>query len=127
MNADSIGGFEDGSLNMKSLLDQAQKMSEQLVTAREEVECRIYEGQSGGNAVKIEVTGAFDFKSVSISPAAVDPGDVPMLEDLVLAALNHAVHQIGEQRAVVGDLAGFDVGSILDGRNFRNLLDPGDQ
>ena len=70
---------------------------------------QVVEGQAGGGAVKIRVTGGMEFMSVSIDPAAVDPADVSMLEDLVLAAIHDAVAKVNEisQQAVGGlDLGG---------------------
>lgn len=98
--------------NMNDLLKQAQKMQEQLMAARAEAESTEVEGQSGGGVVKIRVTGAMEFVGVTIDPAAVDPADVGMLEDLVLAALHDAVAKAGalSEQAMggldLGDLAG---------------------
>lgn len=88
----------DEGFDLGSLLEQAQAMQQQVV-----------EGQSGGGAVKVRVTGAMQFQSVTIDPAAVDPDDVPMLEDLVLAAVNDAVAQV--QAATQAALGGFGLPS----------------
>ena len=77
--------------DMSSLLEQAQQMSEQLMAAQEEAASAVFEGQAGGGAVRVSMTGGFEFRSVVISPDAVDPDDVDMLQDLVLAALNDVV------------------------------------
>jgi len=94
---------------MGDLLKQAQKMQEQLMQAQATAAEQVVEGQAGGGAVKIRVTGGMEFMSVSIDPAAVDPADVSMLEDLVLAAIHDAVAKVNEvsQQAVGGlDLGG---------------------
>jgi hypothetical protein len=98
---------EHESFDMNALLQQAQQMGEALMAQQAEAASTVYEGQAGGGAVKIGVTGGFEFQTVTIAPGAVDPSDVGMLEDLVLAALNDAVSQIGE----TGD-GGLDLGSL---------------
>ncbi len=85
-----------GQPNMNELLKQAQKMQEQLLAARAEAEEQEVEGQAGGGVVKVRVTGGMEFRSVTIDPSAVDPDDVTMLEDLVLAAIRDAVAKAGE-------------------------------
>ena len=95
--------------DMGDLLKQAQKMQEQLMEAQAAAAEQVVEGQAGGGAVKIRVTGGMEFTSVSIDPAAVDPADVSMLEDLVLAAIHDAVAKVNEvsQQAASGlDLGG---------------------
>lgn len=102
--------------NMNDLLKQAQKMQEQLQEARAAAESQEVEGQSGGGVVKVRVTGAMDFTGVSIDPSAVDPDDVAMLEDLVLAAVRDAVAKAGalSEQAMDGvDLGG--LGGLLGG------------
>ncbi len=85
-----------GQPNMNELLKQAQKMQEQLLAARAEAEEKEVEGQAGGGVVKVRVTGGMEFRKVTIDPSVVDPGDVPMLEDLVLAAIRDAVTRATE-------------------------------
>ncbi len=102
--------------NMNDLLKQAQKMQEQLQEARAAAESQEVEGQSGGGVVKVRVTGAMEFTGVSIDPSAVDPDDVGMLEDLVLAAVRDAVAKAGalSEQAMGGvDLGG--LGGLLGG------------
>jgi DNA-binding YbaB/EbfC family protein len=101
--------------DMSALLKQAQKMQEQLMAARATAEEAEIEGQSGGGVVKIKVNGAMEFLSVSIDPSAVDPEDVGMLEDLVLAAIRDAVAKTAEmsEQAMGGiDIAGLNLGGI---------------
>lgn len=126
MSDDPLGAPGGEGLDMNALLQQAQQMGEQLMAAQQEAESQLYEGQAGGGAVKIEVTGGFEFQSVSISPAAVDPNDVEMLQDLVLAALNDAVSQMGEQ-GQAADLGGLDIGGLLGGGDLGNMLGSGDE
>jgi DNA-binding YbaB/EbfC family protein len=102
------GGFDLGSL-----LGQAQQMMAASAQAADE----IVEGVAGGGAVRIRVNGRLEFQSVSIAPEVVDPADVGLLEDLVLAALHDASAQISsnQQAALggIGDLGG--LGGLLGG------------
>lgn len=86
-----LGGGEEGGFDMGSLLDSAMQMQQQLMAAREEAAGQVLEGVSGGGLVRIEVTGGLEFRKVRIDPAAIDPDDLTLLEDLVLAALHDAV------------------------------------
>jgi nucleoid-associated protein EbfC len=100
--------------DMGDLLKQAQQMQEQLMQAQAAAAEQVIEGQSGGGVVKVTVTGGMEFQSVTIDPEAVDPDDVAMLEDLVLAAIHDAVAKVNElsQRAMGGlDLGG--LGGLL--------------
>lgn len=94
----------DQQPNFADLLAQAQQMRDQLMEAQAEAAERVVEGQAGGGVVKVTVTGAFDFRSVTIDRSAVDPDDVEMLQDLVLAALHDAVRRVHElnQEAMSG-------------------------
>lgn len=102
---------DPGQFDMSQLLAQAQGMAEQLMAKQAEAEAQVIEGQAGGGAVKVVMTGGMEFQSVSIDPSAVDPNDVEMLEDLVLAALNDAVSQAGELNESP-DLGGLDLGGL---------------
>lgn len=100
--------------NMNDLLKQAQKMQEQLMQAQAQAAEQVLEGAAGGGVVKVTVTGGMEFRSVSIDPAAVDPDDVEMLEDLVLAAIHDAmakVHELSQQAMGGVDLGG--LGGLL--------------
>ena len=84
----------DQGPDLGALLEQAQQMQQQLMDAQAAAAEQMHEGVSGGGAVHITVTGSMEFRSVSIRPDAVDPNDVEMLQDLVLAALHDAVHKV---------------------------------
>jgi DNA-binding YbaB/EbfC family protein len=96
-----------------NLLGQAQAMMAASAQAAEEE----VEGQAGGGAVRVRVNGRFEFSAVEIAPGAVDPDDVAMLEDLVLAALRDASAQLSARQQQVlgglGDLGG--LGGLLGG------------
>jgi DNA-binding YbaB/EbfC family protein len=93
------------------LLRQAQQMQQQLVEAQAAAAEQVVEGHSGGGVVTVAVTGAMEFQAVHIDASAVDPADVEMLEDLVLAALHDAVARVQElnQEALGG------LGNVLGG------------
>lgn len=98
---------DDDGIDMSALFAQAQTMQQQLLDARNAVVDEVVEGQAGGGAVKVRVTGGFEFQEVIIDPSAVDPADVEMLQDLVLAAIRDAVVKAGELNAeALGDLGG---------------------
>ena len=93
--------------DMNALLKQAQQMQQQLLDAQAAAAGEVYEGQSGGGVVRVRVTGGMDFESVEIDPAAVDPDDVEMLQDLVLAAVREAVAKVNAaQQEALGGLGG---------------------
>ncbi len=102
-----------GQPNMNELLKQAQKMQEQLLAARAEAETQEVEGQAGGGVVKVRVTGGMEFRAVTIDPSAVDPDDVSMLEDLVLAAIRDAVTKAGQISEKA--MGGLDLGGLGSG------------
>lgn len=95
-----------GGMDLGGLLESAQQMMAGVQAAADAV----VEGSAGGGLVKVEVDGHFDFKSVSISAGAVDPDDVSLLEDLVLAALRDAAQQL--QSGQSGALGGLDLGGL---------------
>ncbi len=96
--------------DINALLSQAMDMQSQLMEAQATAAQAEITGSAGGGAVEITVTGSMEFLDVTIRPDAVDPDDVAMLEDLVLAALNDAMAQIEEmQRSSMG---GIDLGAL---------------
>jgi DNA-binding YbaB/EbfC family protein len=98
--------------DLNALLSQAMEMQSQLMEAQAQAAEAEITGTAGGGAVEITVTGSMQFLDVTIRPDAVDPDDVAMLEDLVLAALNDAVAQIDAmQRSSMGDI---DLGALGD-------------
>jgi DNA-binding YbaB/EbfC family protein len=110
-----VGGAElaGGGLDMGALFEQAAKMQEQLLAAQQQAADTEVEGVAGGGVVKVRVTGAMEFLSVEIDPSAVDPNDVEMLQDLVLAALHDATARVQELQSGSMDLGGIDLGGLL--------------
>ncbi|PLY01560.1 MAG: YbaB/EbfC family nucleoid-associated protein [Desulfuromonas sp.] len=80
-----------------NLVKQAQAMQQKMASMQEELEARSYEATSGGGMVTAVVDGKQRLQSLSINPDAVDPEDVEMLQDLVMAAVNEAVKSSQEQ------------------------------
>jgi len=78
---------------MQHLVKQAQKMQQQMMKAQEELEGLEVEGTSGGGMVTVKVNGKGDILTLKIDPEAVDPDDVEMLEDTILAAIQDAVEK----------------------------------
>lgn len=87
-----FGGFGGG--NMQQLMKQAQKMQQDMAKAQAELEESEVEGTSGGDMVKIVMDGKKSVVSVKLDPKAVDPDDVEMLEDLIIAAFNDAAEKV---------------------------------
>ena len=86
------GGFRGmpGGMNQAAMMKQAQKMQQQMLQMQEEMEKKTYSATTGGGMVKAEVNGKHEIVSLTINPEAVDPDDVEMLQDMVIAAVNEA-------------------------------------
>jgi len=80
----------------KNMLRQAQQLQARLAKVQEELENAVVEASAGGGVVKVAVTGKLKIQSVEISPQAVNPEDVEMLQDLVMAATNEALDKAQE-------------------------------
>ena len=91
------GGFPGmGGGNMQQLARQAQKLQQQMAQMQEELEAREFEASAGGGMVTAKVNGKHELLALTIKPEAVDPDDVEMLSDMVLAAVNEAMRQAAE-------------------------------
>ena len=95
--ANRFGGFGGGA-NMQAMMRQAQKMQQDAMKAKEEIENTVFEGVASSGLVKVEINGAFEMISVKIDPSVVDPEDVEMLEDLVIVAYNDAKEKAEEMK-----------------------------
>ena len=85
-----------GGGNMQQLQRQAMKLQQQMTKMQEELEAREYEASAGGGMVSVKVNGKKEVLSIEIKPEAVDPEDVEMLQDMVLAAVNEALRTAAE-------------------------------
>lgn len=90
------GGFPGGGMpgNMGNLMKQAQKMQKQMEEAAKELEEKEFTATAGGGAVTVTVSGKKVVKSIKLSEDVVDPDDIEMLEDLIVAGVNEAFSQV---------------------------------
>jgi len=95
------GGFPGGGVpgNMNNLMKQAQRMQRQMEESQKELESAEFTAAAGGGAVEVTVTGKKEVTKVKIDPDAVDPEDVEMLEDVIMAAVNEALRKAEEAGA----------------------------
>lgn len=93
--------------NMNQLMKQAQKMQQQMLRSQQELESKIFEVSAGGGVVKLEMTGKYEVRSLTIDPEAVSPDDVEMLQDMILAALTEAHGKVAEAtEEIMGQVTG---------------------
>jgi len=87
------GGFRGmpGGMNQAAMMKQAQKMQQELLRMQEEQENKTYTAKSGGGMVSATVNGKHEVVALEINPEAVDPDDVEMLQDMIIAAVNEAM------------------------------------
>ena len=78
-------------MDMRKMMKQAQKMQMEAARAQEEIASMEFEATAGGGMVKAVVSGNMELKALSIDPAAMDPEDVEMLEDMIVVAVNEAI------------------------------------
>jgi DNA-binding YbaB/EbfC family protein len=109
--------------NMQQMLQQVQKMQQDMLAAQEELKGEVVEASAGGGMVTVKVTGDLELKAVTIDPGAVDPDDVEMLSDMILAAVNEALRAAQELAAkkMGGATAGMDLGGGLGGLGLPGL------
>ncbi len=96
-------------MNMGNLAKMAQQMQAQMAQVQAELRDTTLEATAGGGAVRVVVTGAQELRAVQIDPAAADPGDVEMLQDLIVAAVNEA---LGRSRQLADEKMTAVAGSI---------------
>ena len=107
------GGFPGGMPgNMNNLMKQAQRMQRQMEETTKELEAKEYTAAAGGGAVSVTVSGKKEVMSVKLSEEVVDPDDIEMLEDLIVAATNEALRKVDELSQnslskLTGGLGGF--------------------
>ena len=111
------GGFRGmpGGMNQAAMMRQAQKMQQDMLRMQEEMENKTYTATSGGGMVTAVVSGKNEVVSVTINPEAVDPDDVEMLQDMVIAAVNEAM------RAAENDAAS-SMSQMTGGLNLGGLF-----
>ena len=105
MKARMPRGF--GKPDMNALMRQAQKMQDDMKAKQEELEATEYTGSAAGGMVEVAMMGNHQLKSITIKPEAVDPDDVEMLQDLIVAAANEALRKADEANAeLMGKMTG---------------------
>ncbi|MDD7387154.1 MAG: YbaB/EbfC family nucleoid-associated protein [Firmicutes bacterium] len=111
------GGFRGmpGGMNQAAMMKQAQKMQQELLKMQEEQENKTYSAASGGGMVSASVNGKHELVGLEIKPDAVDPDDVEMLQDMVIAAVNEAM------RAADADAAS-NMSRLTGGLNLGGLF-----
>lgn len=107
-------GMGGGPQNMQAMLKQAQQMQESIEKKKAELEEREYVVSSGGGMVEVTVTGNHEIKAIGINPEVVDPEDVEMLEDMLMAALNEAMRKIDDDEES-------ELSSVTGGLNIPGL------
>ncbi|HJG31865.1 MAG TPA: YbaB/EbfC family nucleoid-associated protein [Collinsella ihuae] len=103
------------NMNMQQMMKQARKMQEQLAQAQADLAETTVEASAGGGMVKVKVNGSMMLDSITIDPDAVDPEDIEMLQDMIVAAVNEGIRQMT-------DLASKQMGSITGGLNIPGLF-----
>ncbi|MCQ2437735.1 MAG: YbaB/EbfC family nucleoid-associated protein [Clostridia bacterium] len=111
------GGFPGmmGGGNMQQLARQAQKLQQQMAKVQEELEAREFEATAGGGMVTCKVNGKKEVLALEIKPEAVDPDDVEMLQDMVLAAINEALR-------TAADTTEREMGKLTGGMSMPGLF-----
>ena len=100
--------------NMQQMMAQVQKMQKDMELAQEQLKHEVVEASAGGGMVTVKISGDLQVQAVRIDPAAVDPEDVEILADMVLAAVNEALRMAQElaESKMGGATAGLDLGSL---------------
>ena len=101
--------------NMGDLMKSAQKMQKDMARIQEELKTRIVEGDAGGGMVRVQVNGGQEVVAVKIDPSVVDPDDVEMLEDLVIAAVREGMRKAHE-------LSQREMGKLTGGLNLPGMF-----
>ena len=103
-----------GGMNM-NMIKQAQKMQQEMLKMQQEMETKEYEATAGGGMITAAVNGKYELLRLTIDPEAVDPEDVEMLQDMVIAAVNEAMRKAqAESAATMGKLpGGLNLGGLL--------------
>ena len=100
------GGFPGGMMpgNMNNLMKQAQKMQRQMEENQKALQEKEFTASAGGGAVEVTISGKKEVTKVKLAEEVVDPEDIEMLEDLIMAATNEALRKVEEESAKVGVL-----------------------
>ena len=108
-------GFSTKGNDMNSMIRRAQKMQEDMARVTEELEQKEYTTTAGGGAVEVVISGKKELKAINIKPEVVDPEDVEMLQDLIVAAVNEAIRTVEQVSAA-------EMEKITGGLNIPGLM-----
>ncbi len=108
-----MSGEEESVPDLSALFSRLGEVQQNLQQAQESAAAKVLEGTAGGGAVRVRATGGLEFQEVSIDPSVVDPSDIELLQDLILAALRDVVEQAHAETAQA--LGGVDLGGGLGG------------
>ncbi|WMJ84981.1 YbaB/EbfC family nucleoid-associated protein [Oscillospiraceae bacterium LTW-04] len=114
MKARLPAGMGGGPQNQKDLMRRAQKMQEQLAETQAEIESREFTTTSGGGMVEVIMNGKKELKALNIKPEIVDPDDIEMLQDVIMAAVNEAIR-------TVEDITNEEMGKITGSLNLPGM------
>ena len=105
---------QPGMPNVQQMMQQVQKMQQGMAAAQEELKNEVVEASAGGGMVTVKISGDLQVREVLVDPAAVDPEDVEILSDMILAATNEALRMAQElaERKLGGATAGLDLGAL---------------
>lgn len=106
--------FNPGGGSMNKMIKQAKQVQDQIVKMQEELQQREIESSAGGGAITVRVNGKQELLSIKINPEVVDPEDIEMLEDLVMAAVNEGIRQSQ-------DMVSTEMAKITGGFNIPGL------
>ena len=96
MKANIPKGMGGGPQNMSAMLRQAQKMQEDMAALQEDLDTREYDISAGGGVVDVKINGKREILNINIKPEIVDPDDIEMLSDILVAAVNEAIKTVDE-------------------------------
>ena len=108
-------GRMGGMGNMNQMIKQAQKMQEQMLKMQEEMETKTFTADAGGGAVSATVNGKKELLDIVLNEEVVDPDDIEMLQDLILAAVNEAMRKAEKDSEA-------QMGSLTGGMNIPGLF-----
>lgn len=114
MSRRGVGGGGGGMrINPNDLMKQVQKMQQEMARVQEETAQEVITIAAGGGMVEVAITGGLEIKRITIKPEVVDPDDVEMLQDLMMAAINEAIQKA--QALMADKMAGFTGGLGIPG------------
>jgi DNA-binding YbaB/EbfC family protein len=106
-----VSGEDQPVPDLSAFLSRLGEVQQSLQDAQASASAKVLEGRAGGGAVRVRATGDLEFQDVHIDPSVIDPEDIEMLQDLILAALRDVVDQAHAEAA--GALGGVDLGDLF--------------